>query len=426
MIVSGSVTWATPSRSSPAMALTSGASASSESVKLMTPGPDTSTPAHRSASCARSTPSAAISRGLRPSRLARANAPSAWKSACCDLRRTGSAGPSATASNAGASRSCSRCSRVAMTHESSRPANPVRVDNAVPRPADHGRTGSPEVDHPILVGVPRPLCVLLPEIGVVSETFIRWDVHDLLPGGTVVIADPPPAGDSVRHGPAWASRDCPTLAFEPLPGDSAPGPERVSAVASFLAEHQVKAVLVEYLDFADRWLDVLLGLGVDVWLRGHGVDLSARLTEQHWRQAYRRYDRANGIIVPSDAAAAALSGTGLPSDKIHVVRYCVELPPWRPVRNGDDQIRCVAAGRLVPKKAPLQVLASFRQAAQTNEHMVLDVVGDGPLMGEVRSYVAGHGPSRRVRLHGRLPHPDTLALIRGADLLLHHAVTSAE
>src|SRR5207302_4599720 len=63
-----------------------------------------------------------------------------------------------------------------------RPANPVRVDNPVPRPADHGWAGGAEVDHPILVGVSRPLCVLLPEIGVVSETFIRWDVHKLLPG----------------------------------------------------------------------------------------------------------------------------------------------------------------------------------------------------------------------------------------------------
>lgn len=314
-----------------------------------------------------------------------------------------------------------------MTHESSRPANPVRVDNPVPRPVNHGRNGGAEVDHPILVGVQRSLCVLLPEIGVLSETFIRWDVHDLLPGGTVVIADPPPAGDSVRHGPAWGSGDCPTLAFEPISGDPAPGPDRIGAVASFLAEHQVRAVLVEYLDFADRWLDVLLGLGVDVWLRGHGVDLSARLTEQHWRQAYRRYDHANGIIVPSDVAAVALAGIGLPSNKIHVVRYCVELPPHRPVRDGDDRdIRCVAVGRLVPKKAPLQVLESFRLAAQTNENLVLDLVGDGPLMGEVRGYVTDYGLSHRVRLHGRLPHADTLALIRGADLLLHHAVTSAE
>jgi len=172
--------------------------------------------------------------------------------------------------------------------------------------------------------MPRPLCVLLPEIGVVSETFIRWDVHELLPGGTVVIADPPPAGDSVRHGMAWDTGECPTLAFAPLSGDPPPRPDRASAVAGFLATHRVEAVLVEYLDFADRWFDALLGFGVRVWLRGHGVDVSARLTEQRWRDAYRRYDKAEGIIVPSAVAAKALVETGLPADMIHVVRYCVD------------------------------------------------------------------------------------------------------
>jgi colanic acid/amylovoran biosynthesis glycosyltransferase len=275
--------------------------------------------------------------------------------------------------------------------------------------------------------VPRPLCVLLPEIGVVSETFIRWDVHELLRGATVVVADPPPAGDSVRHRAAWNAGDCPILAFEPLPGDPPPQPDRVSAVADFLAEHRVEAVLVEYLDFADRWFDALLGRGVRVWLRGHGVDISARLTQQRWRERYRRYDQADGIIVPSVAGANALIEAGLPEGRVHVVRYCVDLPPRRSARTGTrGEVRCVAVGRLVPKKAPLLVLESFRRAAERCDHLILDLVGDGPLMNEVRSYVDRHGLGERVRLHGRLPHPAALAMIRAADVLLHHAVTSPE
>jgi hypothetical protein len=47
---------------------------------------------------------------------------------------------------------------------------------------DHGwsRIGPP----PILFSVPRPLCMFVPEIGLVSETFTRWDIRELLPGGT--------------------------------------------------------------------------------------------------------------------------------------------------------------------------------------------------------------------------------------------------
>ncbi|MCW6003481.1 glycosyltransferase family 4 protein [Micromonospora sp. CPCC 205371] len=274
----------------------------------------------------------------------------------------------------------------------------------------------------------RPLCVFLPEIGVISETFIRWDTRELLPGGTAIVADPPPRGESVLHGQAWDAGECPVLAFDPLPGDPAPSAERLDAVVDFLATHRVEAVLVEYLDFADRWFDFLLRQPVRVWLRGHGVDFSARLTEQRWRDAYRRYDLAAGIIVPSAVAADALATLGLPAEKIHVVRYSVELPPPRPVttRDRSPDVRCVAVGRLVPKKAPLLLLEAFRDAASRHQNVVLDLVGDGPLMGEVRQYVDRHELTGRVHVHGRLPHPDTLALIRGADILLHHAVTSPQ
>jgi colanic acid/amylovoran biosynthesis glycosyltransferase len=273
--------------------------------------------------------------------------------------------------------------------------------------------------------VPQPLCVVLPEIGVVSETFIRWDVDRLLPGGTVVVADPPPQGASVRQDPAWGIDDIPALVFTPVEGDPPPSVERRQAVASFLARHGVEVVLVEYLDFADRWFEFLGQLGVRVWLRGHGVDLSARLRETRWRRTYLAYAAAAGIIVPSTAAAVGLHALGLPPEKVHVVRYAVQMPDRTTRRPGPgDRVSCVAVGRLVPKKAPLLLLAAFHRAAEEDERLTLDVVGDGPLMDHSRSYVRKHGLDGRVRLHGRLPHRQTLDLVRGADILLHHAVTS--
>lgn len=274
--------------------------------------------------------------------------------------------------------------------------------------------------------MPHPLCVFVPEIGLVSETFIHWDVHELLPGGTVVVADPPPRGDSVRRSPAWEVGDCPHLVFEPLPSDPPVGPERMAAVASFLARHEVETVLVEYLDFADRWFDFLAAQNVRTWIRGHGVDLSARLRESRWRQAYRRYADAAGVIVPSHVAAQTLAEAGLPADNVHVVRYSVDLPGLRTASDGDNMIRCVAVGRLVPKKAPVLLIDAFRRAATNDDRLTLDLVGEGPLANDARQYVDAHRLADRVRLHGRLPHADTLALVRSADVFLHHAVTAPD
>ncbi|MGH8883154.1 MAG: glycosyltransferase, partial [Stackebrandtia sp.] len=276
------------------------------------------------------------------------------------------------------------------------------------------------------VPVPMPLCVMLPEIGVVSETFLRWDVRDLAPGRVSVIADPPPHGLSITHPPTWDTGDAPTLAFSPVPGDPLPDCARQRAVAEFLHQHRVERVVLEYFDFADRWFDLITGLGIPVWVRGHGIDISARLREPGWADKYRRFLRAEGLIVPSRAAADRLTGLGLPSSHIHVVRYCVTVPDTPPPPRPPDQtVRCVAVGRLVEKKAPLVVLEAFRRAHHHNRALTLDVVGDGPLAGQARSFVTRHDLTGVVRFHGALPHTDAVAVTTGADIVIHHSRTAA-
>ena len=82
---------ATPRRASALTAATWSATKASDRVRLMKPGPLTSTTAQRSSSEAAATTSAATCWGERPTDLASGSAPLAWKSARSDARRTGSA-----------------------------------------------------------------------------------------------------------------------------------------------------------------------------------------------------------------------------------------------------------------------------------------------------------------------------------------------
>jgi colanic acid/amylovoran biosynthesis glycosyltransferase len=298
------------------------------------------------------------------------------------------------------------------------------------RPAP-GQAGTDPREDGALAGsmvAARPLCLLLPEVGVVSETFIRSDVQDLLSGRVTVISDPPPQGQTVVGPPAWDTAGAPHLAFKPVPTDPLPSADRMSQVERFIRDHRASVVLIEYLDFAVRWFDLLRPLGPQVWLRGHGVDLSVRLRDPHWIDAYRRYAAADGVIVPSHAAACSLAALGLPRDRVHVVRYGVDVPTVLPsrARRTQRELRCAAVGRLVPKKAPLLVLESFRLAARHDRRLRLDLVGDGPLMPAVRRFVTDHRLEGVVRVHGRLTHPAALAVIRHAGVLLHHAVVAPD
>lgn len=269
-----------------------------------------------------------------------------------------------------------------------------------------------------------PLCVMLPEIGVASETFLRWEVEQLLPGGTVVIADPPPAGLSIVGTTTWRLGGQPALVFDPIPGDPAPCLQRQREVANFLETHHVEVVLLEYLDFADRWFDLLRTPQLRVWLRGHGVDIFARLRDPYWIARFRRFSAADGVIVPSHAAARQLESIGIDSGKIHVVAHAVDVPS-RPRRHRSAAV-CISVGRLVPKKAPLLTLEAFRLAHQRHPGITLDMIGDGPLVAAAHRFVEEHSLSEFVRMHGQLDHAETLRLIRHSDLLLHHAMTSPE
>ncbi|HEV2637218.1 MAG TPA: glycosyltransferase family 4 protein [Actinocrinis sp.] len=271
-----------------------------------------------------------------------------------------------------------------------------------------------------------PLCVLTPEIGIISETFIQWDIEHLLPGRTVTVADPPPNGESVRKAPAW-DISTPALRFAPEPGDPEPSPARQAQLRAFLTDHRVDLVLVEFLDFADRWFDCLKDTSVRIWLRGHGADLSTRLADPGRRETYRRYRDAHGILVPCHTAARRLTGLGLPADRIHVIPNHVDVPELRATAaHHDGLLHCLTAGRLVPKKGHLHTLAAFQQALATDDRLVLDIVGTGPLDEDLRHYVDHHRLTNHVRFHGPLPHHEVLAMIRRCDILLHHAVTAAD
>lgn len=267
----------------------------------------------------------------------------------------------------------------------------------------------------------HPLCVLTPEIGVLSETFIQWDIDSLLPGRTVVVADPPPRGATVVNGPTWDTK-APRLVFTPLTGDPLPSVERRAELRRFIHRHGVEVVVVEFLDFACRWFDTLRELDVRVWLRGHGADLSSRLNS-----SYAQFATAAGITVPSQAAAARLAEVGLPRELVHVVPNHVDVPPRsRLSRPRGSVIRCVTIGRLVPKKGHQYLLDAFRLAHDSDPRLRLDIVGDGPLRPDLEHQIAGLHLHDSVQLLGALRPQEIARQLDRSDIYLHHAVTAPD
>jgi colanic acid/amylovoran biosynthesis glycosyltransferase len=266
----------------------------------------------------------------------------------------------------------------------------------------------------------HPLAVLTPETGRLSETFVEWDCTRLLPDRTAVITDPPPRGETVLDGPWWHV-DGPSLAFAPLPDDPPPSRSRADALNRFVLDRGVEVLLVQYLDLAVRWLDILRRLPVPVWVRGHGIDLSARL---HPR--YAGVGDLAGVMVPTTAAVARLAPDLLRRDQVHVVPNHVDVPASPPAVFDDATVRYLMVGRLVEKKGHADLLYAFAEARRHHPAMTLDLVGDGPLRHRLAQLVQRLELAGTVRLLGARPAAEVLVRTARTHVYVQPSVTGPD
>jgi glycosyltransferase involved in cell wall biosynthesis len=281
----------------------------------------------------------------------------------------------------------------------------------------------------------RPLAIFVPQVGARSEIFIRRRIENLLPDGTVVVAgtvDGPSAGH-------WTVA-CPLVVLNRLPRPTAAfragraiarklgwgvTPHH-DTVRSFLLEHGVRVVVGDYLEWALRWLDLAHELGLQFFGYAHGYDVSQVLRDPKWARMYLRYNEADGVIVPSRHGRDRLIEAGIDSQRIHVVPSGVPVPSAPMTREETGCTRCLAVGRMVPKKAPLLTLKAFRQALGAHPQMHLDVVGDGDLLAPATQFVHDSGLDSTVTFHGSQPNEMVNTLMRQADLFLQHSITDPQ
>lgn len=273
------------------------------------------------------------------------------------------------------------------------------------------------------------LAIYTPSVGVPSETFIRRHIEGLAPERAVVVCDKvlsPPAGN-------W-SVNCPTyITTTRLHWHLGRMLRRWSngrlfpfgdPLRMFLKRHQVDVVLGEFMDQFLPVRKVLAGSGLRVFVHAHGRDVSVSLRDPLVRRAYLDYAGIQGIITVSKLSRDMLIALGLPGEKIHVVPCGVEVPAFNQKPCGIvETVRCLAVGRMTPKKAPLLLLESFARACKAERRLRLDYIGDGELYSEANSFVQRERLADVVTLYGKQGNDFVLKRMESSDIFLQHSVT---
>lgn len=283
--------------------------------------------------------------------------------------------------------------------------------------------------------VKKCLAVFSRNVGLRSETFIRRHMHDLAPGRTVAISQ----NASRVNDSMWVA-NCPTLVAEQPPElfQRIPGVFRKwlparwdglkdrKAVEKFLSDHDVSVLLGEYLH--DSWplIPVAREMGLRFFAHAHGYDLSMLFRSGLWRSRYSDYSSATGMIVVNRVMRDRLLSVGIPKEKIHIIACGVDVPDAPLIRKDHQVLKCLAVGRMVAKKAPLNMLEAFYKAVSVNPDIRLDVVGTGPLYSAVRDFVSSKNLTDKITIHGGRSNDFVMQLMHKADCFIQHSIVDPE
>jgi colanic acid/amylovoran biosynthesis glycosyltransferase len=279
------------------------------------------------------------------------------------------------------------------------------------------------------------LAIVVPHSGQPTETFIRRYAENLDPGNVVMV--------HFGHGAdAWglnAPTYFPERAFagsrllakawrgaQKLMGIDLPFGDAYTAASlkRFLRRNEVTVVFSQYLVAGAIVQGVVGSLRLRHVVRGHGYDLSSSLRDEMWRRRYRVLEEAAAIVVPTPYQQERLRAIGLKTVTIRSQPCGIDsLASFTEQRRRGHVIRVVSAGRMVDKKAPLLALKAFFAAAEVVSGLRMTMVGDGPLMAQLKELCARHPEGHRVDVLGALPHEETLNNISEADIFLQHSVT---
>jgi glycogen synthase len=124
-----------------------------------------------------------------------------------------------------------------------------------------------------------------------------------------------------------------------------------------------------------------------------------------WLPAYRKTYRSASLVL----CGSKFTQSDLPRRYAHKYRYEPEngVDPTRFTQRCSPEptqpLRLCFVGRLVPYKCPDLVLQAAEKYLKAGTARV-DFIGDGPMMGDLKRWVAERGLDDRVTFHGWLPH----------------------
>lgn len=218
-----------------------------------------------------------------------------------------------------------------------------------------------------------------------------------------------------------ASPDSPGYAF---PGENEDPWIRVHAIADYLVEQNVGAVLAQFGPCAVEMMPACAAANVPLLAHFHGYDASRLEILSSYGKRYRAlFEQAHAVIAVSREMHAGLTAMGAAPARLHYVPYGVDTDLFAgadPAANGADFLM---VGRQVEKKGHLLALLAFAELVRIHPGCTLRIVGSGPLRESGEMLARALGIAGQVRWLGVLPPHEVAAELRASRALVQFSHT---
>lgn len=201
-----------------------------------------------------------------------------------------------------------------------------------------------------------------------------------------------------------------------------------------LVTHRVRLVHAHFGHFGLDVLPVARSLGIPLLVTFHGFDASRLLNDRRYTTELQRLFGYAHVVTVSRNMAERLAPFGLKSGgyTVHYIGVPVEEFEFvrRPgiaerLRRGEP-LTFLQVSNFVEKKGHRYTVEAFARYFRDRPEDRLILAGEGPLKRDIEALCASLGIRDKVVFTGRVVKAQVGDLMRGADVFVHHSVTSRD
>lgn len=273
------------------------------------------------------------------------------------------------------------------------------------------------------------ICVIVPEKGGYSETFIRAHIEKLPGEVTYLYGGYFPTrlatGDLLLPEPAYLERIRRSLMSRLFKVDFNEEKLKSKALYHYFKVSKTDAVLAEYGPTATRVMDVCHEAGVALVAHFHGFDAYEHKTLEEFGDQYKKmFDIAGAVIGVSQHMTQQLVSLGTPKEKVYYVPCGMNPELFHGSNPSQMPPLFLSTGRFVDKKAPHLMLLSFQKVLTQVPEARLIMVGNGPLLDSAMWMAKALRIESSVEFAGVKTHQEVALLMRQVRAFVQHSVVA--